>query len=148
MVVRIITLVLNLSRHFLLSCPNSLNAKPCSSNLLLLVVCFIRLLQRCCNCFPFLHLNLSLLLSLFLKIYCLTQVHTYISKRVNSHSFFKIAMKFISCFFYYCRWPSYNEGSSLLSCKFPFNRLFYHNHCYCYLYSLLVLLLLPSCFSN
>jgi hypothetical protein len=32
----------------------------------------------------------------------------------------------------------------LLSCKFPFNYLFYYNHCYC-LFSLLVLLLLPSC---
>ncbi len=148
MVVHIITLVLNLSPHFLLSCPNSLNAKPCSSNLLLLVVCFIRLLQRRCNCFLFLHLNLSLLLSLLLKICCLTQVHTYISKRVNSDSFFKIAMKFISCFFYCCRWPNYNEGSSLLSCKFPFSCLFYHNHCYCYLSSPFVLLLLPSYFSS
>jgi hypothetical protein len=99
MVVLIITLNLNLSTHYLLSCPNSLCTKPCSSNLLLLVVCFIRLLQKCCNYLPFLHLNLNLLLGLFLKICCLTQVHTYISKWVSLHSFFEIAMKFISCFF-------------------------------------------------
>jgi len=101
--------------HSLLSCPNSLSTKPYSSSLLLLVVCFTRLLQRCYNCSPFLHLSPSLLLGLFMKICCPTQVHTFVSKRVSSHSIFEIIVKFIFCFFDYCKWSSYNECCCLVS---------------------------------
>jgi hypothetical protein len=132
----------------LLFCSDSLSTRPYSSFILLLIVCFIKLLQRCYDCPLLLHSNLSLLSGLFLKIYCPTQVHTFVSKRVSSHSFLEIAMKFNSCFFDCWRWPSYNEGSSLLFCKFPFSYLFYCIHCYCCFYSLLVLLFLPFYFLN
>ncbi len=76
LVVIIITSILSLSPYCFISYYNSLNTKPYSSLLLLLIICFIKLLQRCCNSPPFLLSNLSLLLNLFLKIYCPTQVHT------------------------------------------------------------------------
>ncbi len=79
MVMFIIALVLSLSPHFLLSCPNSLNIKSCSFSLFLLVVCFIMLLQRCYSYPPLLHSNFSFLSGLFRNIYCPTQVHTFIS---------------------------------------------------------------------
>jgi hypothetical protein len=103
------------------------------------------LLQRCYNSPPLLHSNPNLLSGLFCYP---TQVHTPISKKVSSHSLLEIVTKFISYFFYYWRWPSYNEGSLLLFCKFLFSYLFYCiNYCCC-LYSLLVLLFLPFYFCN
>lgn len=79
MAMLIIALLLNLSPRIILFCPNSLNTKSYSSNLLLLVDCFIMFLLRCYSCPPFLHSKFSFLSSLFVKICCPTQVHTFVS---------------------------------------------------------------------
>lgn len=58
----------------------------------------LKLLQACCNFLFHLHLNHGSLFVMFSHLYCWTKVHTHISKKVSSHTFFEITMKYVSCF--------------------------------------------------